>query len=766
MRLWFLIVVIMCAILFSKSGTAALFRNRNNNTIVALLSVHAASTGPIQCTNELNFKSAVQSQALVYAVDKLSMDPNFKDIPLGIDIEDICQDKPENVLNTMNTLYKRLNAHEPTAFLADLSDLSTQLVVHKSQNVPVFTLASQRPGDGAFTFEANKPRIGIALARLVQQLNWTVFDVLVANGSAEYEHFKEATKASKICENRMFVEKLLSHQTLGNGNETYPLLVFSDTLKTLANLPSKLKERDAIIASDFLEIDRRFPKTLALKQPTLNLDEFEEFLLKTAQNNNSWFGRLIRDSAQFGECKTPGSLSCWSVVLGKLSAELRHAGKVIDAAYTIAHALKSTKKMSLKSNDIVATPEFASPTGRKICFSANKDLSKVQYDVYNLAKNHSTTLGNVQTLPNDAEAKLSLDEIDLNRDTSGCLATCPEGFSPAPTALKCCVTCEKENSTACAKGLRLSKDGMKCVEVRVDYLKWKHPLSIVIFILAIILFCVLLCLANLYHKKAQTSVILTSKLATFPLLLSLFITLIYPLLPIIKPSSTSCNAYVFGFIQALGIPLCVLISRSNSFFKKFRDENGSRSKVLRSNPQNLIAIFLILFQVTLSIIFVAVTSAHVVHYETSDPYVDYIECSTFSTAEFLFPFFFTIILSLFFTVKNFGAETNEEDTYESHFTAIFFFAFYFLSFVNIVVVYGVVGKVKIMLLSVLGVLHLLNFLFFIFLPKVYVILFKRDLIRFSPFPLNSDRQVLILDFNTEQPGIEIVQRGDKRGSPE
>ena len=765
MRLWLIPVVVLCTILCSKPGTASLFRNRNNNTIVGLFSVHTASADPSQCTNELNFKSAVQSQALVYAVEKLSSDPNFKDIPLGIDIEDICSERPENVLDVMNTLFKRHNAPGPAAFVVDLSDLPTKLVEDKSQNVPVFFLGSQHQVEGVFNFEPNKPRIGIALAKLVQQLNWTVFDALVAN-SSEYEYFKEATKSSKICENRVFHERIISGQTFGVGNETYPLLVFSDTLKTITNLPPELKGRDAIIASDVLEIDERFPKTLALKQATPILDEFEEYLLKTAKSSNGWFGKLINASAQFGECKEPGDQSCWSVILGKLSAELRHGGKVIDAVYTIAHALKNTKNIPIRSDDIVTTPEFTSPTGRQICFSATKDLSKLQYNVYNLAKSPATSLGKIHTLPGVAVAQLSLDETDLNRDTSNCLATCPERLSPVPNSAKCCVTCEKENSTGCAKGQRLSKDGMKCLEIRVDYLKWKHPLSIVIFILAILLFCVLLYLANLYHKKAQTAVILTSKLAAFPLLLSLFITLIHPLLPIIKPSSTSCNAYVFGFVQALGIPLCILISRSNSFFKKFREEDGSsRRKVLRSNPQNLIAICLIVFQVTLSIIFIAVSSAHVVHYETADPYVDYIECSTFSSAEFLFPFFFTIVLSLFFTIKNFGAETNEEDTYESHFTAIFFFAFYFLSFVNIIVVYGVVGKVKIMVLCVLGVLHLLNFLCFIFFPKVYVIVFKRDLIRFSPFPLNSDRQVLILDFNTDQPEIEIVQRGDKKGPP-
>jgi hypothetical protein len=762
MRVWVILVVFLYTIFCSESGIASSLRSQGNNTIIALLPIHTSTADSKQCSNEVHFKSAVESQALEYAVQKVNSDPNFKDqISLGLDIEDMCNKTPQNVINVIDTSFTKYKNQKPSAFIVDLSDLLTRLVLHESKNVPVFTLGSHRPRDDAFIFEPSKPRIGNAVETLLRQLNWTAFDVLVANAS-DYEYFKDATKTSEVCENRVFYEQSISGQTLNNDNETYPLLIFSDTIKTLTNLPAKLKGRNAIIASNFLEIDERFPKTFALKQRVPNLDEFEEFLRKSAQNNDSWFGGMIRKSAQFGECKEPGNESCLSEILGKLSGELRHGGKVIDAVYTIAHALKNTKKRPLSNDDIVGTPEFTSPTGKEICFSAKKELSKLQYNVYNLAKTPATLLGNIQTLPDNTKAQLSLVELDLNRDTTGCLVTCPIGLSPVPTSAKCCVTCEKENSTACEKGLRLSDDGLKCVEVRLDYLKWKHPLSIVIFILVLFLFCVLFCLVNLYHKKAQSPTILTSKLATMPLLLSLFITLIHPMLPIIKPSATSCNAYVFGFVQALGIPLCILISRSNSYFKKFREEDGSlKRKVLRSSPQNLIAIFLIVFQIILSIIFIAVLSAHVVHYETADPYVDYIECSTFSGGEFLFPFFFIIILSLFFSVKNFGAETVSEDTYEAHFTAIFFLGFYLLSFINIVVVYAVTGKVKVMLLCVLGVLYLLNFLFFIFLPKVYVIVLNRDLIRFSP-PLYSDREVLIFG---DLPGIEDDQPEHKEGPP-
>ncbi|XP_028406969.1 uncharacterized protein LOC114529383 isoform X1 [Dendronephthya gigantea] len=759
MKLMKALLVFVFTICYSETGEASLVRGEGNNTIIALLPFHTPTADSKQCSNELHFKSAVQSQALVYAVKKLNSDPNFGAmISLGYDVEDICGDKPEHLLNVINTLFKRHKRQHPCAFVADLSNFLTRLVVRKSQKIPVFSLDSAPDDIGAFYLEPKKPRIGKAAAKFVQELNWTVFDVLVANESS-YEYFKEATKTLKVCENRVLQEKFVSSQNL--ANESNPILVFSDSLKTLKNLPSTLKERDTVIAGDVPQTGERFAKTLALKQRVPNLSEFKTFLLESAGSNDSWFGALIRDSAQFKNCATPGNKSCLSEILEKLSGELRHGGKVIDAVYTIAHTLKRTQKQALSNDDIISTPEFTSATGNPICFSSNKVLEVIDYSVYNLGKTPPSSLGKIQTFSAKTSAELSLDELDLNRDITSCLLTCPKGTSPVPTSAKCCVECKKNpnlspnpnstaNTTACKKGLRLNKDGSKCIEVRLDYLKWKHPLSIVIFLLAIFLFFVLLYLVNLYHIKAQTPALLTSKLATMLLLLSLFITLIHPLLPIIKPSASACNAYVFGFVQALGIPLCILISRSNSYFKRFRQEDGSlRKKVCRSNPQNLIAIFLILFQIILSIIFIAVSSAHVVYYETSDPSVDYIECSTFSGGEFLFPFFYTIILSLVFTVKNFGAETIEHDSYESHFTAIFFFGFYFLSFLNIIIVYGVTGKTKVMLICVLGVLHVINFLFFIFFPKVYVVVFKRDPVRFRP-PVRTEREVLIFDLS----GIE------------
>ena len=748
MRLLEALLVFIFTICCPEFGKASLVRKKGNNTIIALLPVHTASADSKHCSNKLHFKSAVQSQALVYAVQKLNSDPNFGDmISLGIDVEDVCSDKPEQLLDVMNTLFKRYKKQEPYAFVVGLSDILTRLVVHKSPKAPVFSLGSEPNEIGAFYLEPKTPRIGIALAKLVQELNWTVFDVLVANKSG-YEYFKEATKNLNVCENRVFQEKFVPAQRV--VNESNPILVFSDSLKILRNVSSTLKGRDVVITGEVLQTGEKFPKTLALKQSAPNLAEFETFLLESAGRNDSLFGALIRDSAQFKNCTKPGNESCLSEILQKLSGELRHGGKVIDAVYTIAHALKRTPKRPLSNDDIISTPEFTSATGNPISFSANKYLEIINYSVYDLGKTPPTSLGKIQTFSAKTNAELSLDNLDLNHDSTVCLLTCPKGTFPVPPSAKCCVECRKNDTTACKKGQRLSKDGSKCVKVRLDYLKWKHPLSIVIFLLTILLFCVLLFLVNLFYKKAQTPTILTSKLATMLLLLSLFITLIHPLLPIIKPSVSSCNAYVFGFIQALGIPLCILISRSNSYFKRFRQEDGSlRKKVCHSNPQNLIAIFFILYQIILSIIFIAVFSAHVVYYETSDPNIDYIECSTFSGGEFLFPFFYTIILSLFFTVKNFGAETNGHDTYESHFTAIFFFGFYFLSFLNIIIVYGVLGKAKVMLICVLGVLHVLNFLLFLFLPKVYVVVFNRDPVRFSP-PVHSDREVLIFDLS----GIE------------
>lgn len=751
LTLFFMVVAVMfCCSSAVISGT----KDHGKHKILSLVvSLHVAKDS--QCSNKLNFKSIVETQALIYAVEKVNNDSNFQ-FSLGYEIKDVCNKNIRDLSDIFNRTLK------PVAFLIDLPTQLSRIVVFESKGIPVFTLNEQKSHKDLFILETNGTRLGKVVKNLLLALNWIVFDSLVLDKASSYKLFKDAINGSKLCENFVVFQRNLSLRPKRLTNESFPLIVFSKSLETLRSLPVALKGRQFVIASERMSLDVQFSNSLLVRQRIQNVPQFKTFFQGNVFNNSSWLNKIIRGSAQYKDCRS-GNESCLSEVFGQLTKELYHAGKIIDAVYTTAHALKNEPKRRLTDDNILSTPKFRSPTGRIMKFSRNRYLQDEDYGVYNLDSHPAMMIGNIQTSPVKTVTQLSKNDLKTwKRNNNSCLVNCPIGQVPVNNSNKCCIECENENSTVCIKGYRLNKDSGKCVEVKVDYLKWKHPASVIIFVLVIVLFCALVYLVNIYHKKSQIPTISMSKVAVMPLLLSLFTTLIYPLFPIIKPSITSCNAYVFVYYQAFGIPMCILLSRCHSSFRRFRREDGTlRIKFLRLNPQNVIAIFLILFQIILSIIFIVVCSAHVVNFKTADPYVDYIECSTFSGGEFLFPFFYIIILSILFTATNFGALTNQEDAYESHFTAIFFFMFYFISFLNIIVIYSVEGKVKIMSVCLFGIFHLLNFIIFLFLPKAYVIVLKRNLSSFSPFPLNSDPHVFFLEFS-ENPEMEVKNVGEKK----
>lgn len=746
-----------------ESSISSLIRQPGNFTIAGFLPVHnSASTDPKKCSNQLDFKKVVETAALVYAVTNVNSDPSLLGgVTLGYDVAGTCKKNIDSLLTAINDLFKRHeNTNPPVALFLDFPQPLTQFIAYKHKDIPLFSLGpvSSQKRDNVFYLEPGQPRLPNALLKLIEQFKWTVLDVFVEN-RAQYELFKDLISSAKICESNVFYAKPNNSATdILNSNETkLPLLVFSDTFQILEKIPSFYRE--IVFVGDFLDIGKNqsvdIPKIIALQRKRAKLNGFKEFLSESAKNNETWLGGLLRNSSQFLDC-SGSSKECMSGILDSLLGELWEGGKVVDAVYVVANALAKTQSGTLSVEDVSKVSEFTSPTGNTVRFTTDNDLLNVDYEVYNLAKTPAVIVGHIKTFPEKSNtvAELSLDALKWTNNepeylNSSCLTTCPKGLTPVPSKgrlSKCCVTCRAENATECGKGRRLGKDGTQCVRIRLDYLRWRHPLSIFIMILVAIMFCVLVSFVNLYVKKADTPTISTSKLATMPLLLSLFITLILPLLPILKPSPTACNAYTFGFVHGLGIPLCILISRAYSHYKRFRTEEGAlKKKVCHGDPQNLIAVVLIFIQLILSIIFLVVSPAHVIYSETAEPDVDYIECSMFSQGEFLYPFFYTILLTIVFSVKNFGAVTQEDDIYESHFAALSIFGYYFLSLSTMIVVYGVQGKVKIMLLCVIAFLYFFNYLIFIFFPKIYVIVFKRDPSKFSPFPLPmSDVEFLIV----------------------
>ena len=735
----FPLVIVQLVLLYDVvHATASVIRQPGNFTVAAFLPIYQSTEShPKDCSNHLDFKRVVETQAIMFAVNAVNLDAGLLNgLTLGYDIETSCGEMPASVFNSVDAM----EAKPPSAMLLDLPLLLTKLIA-EYQRIPVISLSSipdDRQGD-VFYLEPAQPRSAYAIVKLIQELKWPIVDVLVENAK-EYESFKSLIKAAGICVNDVLHSSQNISETVQGRDSKAPLLVFSETPQILKQLhPGILRDREIVLVGDSMYVGKnQSPGTIAVGRKRAKLNQFQDYFLKSAVNNGTWLGGILRNESQ-------GTLP------DRLSNELQFAGKAIDAVYVVAHTLTEVQSKQLSAKDLLMVSGFTSPTGNPIRFTASKDLWEVDYEIYDLAKMQNAA--SIKTFPkNNETTMLNFKNVTWNTEARGhpnasCVTSCPSGITPVPSTeplAKCCVTCPR---TVCEKGRRLDKDGVQCIAVKLDYLLPQHPFSIVIMILVAILFCFLLYLVNLFVKKAHTPTILTTKLATLPLLLSIFATLIVPLLPILKPSTSACNAYVFGYIHGLGIPLCILISRSYSYFQRYRMDDGTlKRKLCHGDPQNVIGVILILIQLLLSLIFLFVYPAHVVHFETDAPDVDYIECSMFSSGEFLAPFFYLILLTIIFSVKNFQAVTREEDIYESNFAALSVFGYYFLSFLTLIVVYGVHGKTKVILFSLITFLHVLNYLLLIFFPKVYVIVFKRDPSSFSPFPLPMVERLEVAEF--------------------
>lgn len=743
--------------------TASVIRQPGNLTVAAFLPIYQSTEShPKDCSNRFDFKKVVETQAIMFAVNEVNSDSGLLDgVTLGYDIETACGERPERVLRSVNAM----KAKSPSAMLFDLPLVLTQLLA-QIHPIPVISLRSipdHRRGN-VFYLEPAQSRSSYAIMKLIQELKWPRVDVLVENVK-EYESFGSLIKTAEICVNDVLLSSQNISETVQGRDSKAPLLVFSETAQILKRLqPEILRDREIVLVGDSTYVGKnqrrsQSPGTLAVVRKRAQLKQFQDYFLKSANKNGSWLGGILGNESQgTPSCGTHGNDTC-TTLPDRLSNELQFAGKAIDAVYVVAHALTKVQSKPLSERDLLTASSFTSPTGNPVHFTSSKDLWEVDYEIYDLAKMQKA--GSIKTFAKNSKTSMELNFGKVTWNTkarghpnSSCVTSCPSGITPIPSTeplAKCCVTC-------CEKGRRLDKDGARCVSVKLDYLRPRHPFSIVIMILVAILFCLLLYLANLFVKKAHTPTILTTKLATLPLLLSIFVTLILPLLPILKPSTSACNAYVFGYIHGLGIPLCILISRSYSYFLRYRMEDGTlKRKLCHGDPQNVIAVILILIQLLLSLIFLFLFPAHVVHFETDALDVDYIECSTFSTGEYLPPFFYLIILTIIFSVKNFQAVTREEDIYESNFAALSIFGFYFLSLLTLIVLYGVLGKVKVILVCLIAFFHVLNYLLLIFFPKVYVIVFKRDPSSFSPFPLPMVEQLEVAEF--------LIQDESSKGDP-
>lgn len=715
-----------------------------------VLSLHKSSDTS-KCV-ELDLEKIIEVEALVYSANKINSEN--KDFRIGYDIVDACsvsKSEPQAQLDfATRAWFENENniSRIPVAVITDLSHRSDFFFV--ANKVRLFTdqspnglpLISVKHRDhvwgNTYSMDPDQSTPQRAIAELAKYFQWNILDALIYKEYHQFQNFKKTNpiKDKNICLlKELFVSDDFS--PFCNHSMASVTVLFSaeaEFPRLMSELDRcNLSGRNFMLGSEMVGTQDLWADSmrglLGIRRDSGNLENFEQHLrtsnlLEEAIKNSNYTGQkqdLINDLSWRG-------------------------ASVIDAVYAILKARKSGSNRLPKTG--LTGIRSTSPTGRIVSFDSNENLDEVKYEVLNFQKRNSDVKARkVGEIEISKKTKLSIQKAEIvwrssTQPRSRCSRDCPPGTRRKAwddSSGKCCWDCLRcesgtvssfTNSTRCVKcpiGSKPTVDQTKCQPPYFDYLKWHEPFSLVMIFLLAFTICFLVYAVNLYVKKAHTPVFTRSKCASLPLLLSLFITFILPILLLMKPTEISCGAYNAIFLFSLGIPLTFLISRSHVLYNYCYNEEGQlKRKWFRFNPQTVLSIILIILQLILLVIHLNIAPVKVLVFNTSEPDVEYIECSSHSRPEFLPFVFFILLLVMVFNILHMNDVSTPDNFNEVKFVSLAVYLMCTIIFVYFVAVFGIIGKKKIVTMCAMSFLLGLNFLVTIFLPKIYVILFRPE----------------------------------------
>ncbi|XP_028406967.1 metabotropic glutamate receptor 3-like [Dendronephthya gigantea] len=709
-----------------------------------LLPMHQSSGNPRCKVPDLT--SIIKFEALVYATNRLTKEMDLK---VGYHLIDSCS-KTEPRAKIKFAVQKWFkdgqNASRiPIAIITDISDREgfySFASERQSQGKKMPLISLKHPGKLWNSYSMN-PQNGFVqrgVFGLVRHLDWNILDIVKDDNDNGFEKFKKINKAGSICllnELSFNGDKLT---WLKRGRKTSPVAVLfskddtsSDVIDQLPNY--NLSDWNILLGHEVSQGKGRWATNMAgvvgIRRNYGNLMDFEKHL-KTS--------KLFKSAVTKRFCSNQTAEVCAGHKDKFIDQNIHHGASVIDAVYAI---IKSRQTGSNRSSETSLTGiRVTSDTGEVVSFDTD-DMTRnyFSYDVLNFRGNRFMKVGKIQFGPS-MKVTLSDQIFWRNQSPHGrCSADCKPGTWREiwGEAKQCCWDCRPcvpgtvssyANETSCVKcpiGTKPTSDQTKCQPPYIDYLKWHDPFSLVMIFLHAFTICFLVYAVNIFVKKANTPVFQRSKSASLPLLLSLFVTFVLPILLLVKPTQSSCGAYNAIFMFSLGIPLTFLIARSHVVLNYcYGDDGELKRKWFHCSPQTVISFALIILQLIVVVIVLTVAPPKVQTFTSPGSDVEYIECTSHSRPEFLPLVFFILVLIMAFNILHMNEESSPLNQNEVKFVSFGIYLMYSILFAYFVAVFGINGKKKIRVLCAMAYLFGANFLATIFLPKIYVIMFQPE----------------------------------------
>ena len=700
------------------------------------------SSGDRNCT-EPDLASIVKAAALGYAADQLTKESGG--LKIGYDIIDTCSDTTQDFAVKKWFEDEKNSSRIPIAIITDLAHFYTlaERVRSKNKNVSLISLKYHKKlwgNEYSMIPDENMPQHGIF--GLVRYFNWNILDIVrYGDDDDKVEYFKNLAKDSDVC---LLNELSFKHSDLDwskRAERNSPVAVLFSKDEKISSfidaLPGhNLSEWDIILGNQISSEKHHWADNIAgvvgVRRNYGDLKGFEQYLKKSM---------LLENTLKKTYCVNMTAEECRHHKDKVIKQNIHQGASVIDAAYAIIKSPKTGSNRLPKTG--LAGIRVSSLTGRVVSFDPEYcTRNTIVYDVLNFREKKFVKVGKIEFAPN---MKVTIsDSIVWKKESpqGRCSADCKAGTKQVPWkgAGKCCWDCRNcapgtvssyVNSTRCGKcpaGTKPTSDQTKCQPPYVDYLKWHDPFSLVMIFLMAFTICFLVYAVNIYVKKANTPVFLRSKSASLPLLLSLFVTFVLPVLLMMKPTDSACGAYTAIFMFSLGIPLTFLIARSHVVLNYcYGDDGELKRKWFRCSPQTVISFALIILQLIIVVIVLSVAPPKVLTFTTPESDIEYIECRSHSRPEFLPLVFFVLALIMAFNILHMSEECSLLNQNEVKFVSFGIYLMYSLIFVYFVAVFGINGKKKIRVLCAMAYLFGANFFTTIFLPKIYVILFKPEL---------------------------------------
>ncbi|EDV26374.1 uncharacterized protein TRIADDRAFT_54290 [Trichoplax adhaerens] len=637
-----------------------------------VLNDYDAKTG--HCS-KINAQNVQQVQAMIYAIKMINEDSTLlPKVTFGYDIRDTCRssqlalryamnyvkhnrDLELNSSNTANFVHGRIAAvigaassKESIAVATMLSNFELLQISYSASSRRLSNVAEYKsffrtvPSDD---YEAD------AIVQIIRQFRWNYVGIVIVDdafGEAMGNTLLRSTTSLGVCipifakfqiyrkqqDMITIIQRLIAKQNV------QAIVLICDPVDALSFF--RQAERLGLTDRNFIAVSgwsnsplvRRFPTSvvsgsLGVMLPDHNIEKFMQYLktLNFCNNQaNPWFQKIFKESYNGNDCNLPNEAT--NPATNDFYANGVYVGYIIDAIYTVAHALhtmlnckpgascsvmdnvNAAKHINLKElhkfvynvsfNGITAHPVRFDKTGDgpgiyKYCNLQIDPSSKILQTV--VVGSYSAT----EIATNSSKFYLQTNEIIWHSGAilppeSQCSADCPPGtYRIFSIAERCCWTCPPcpthhySNYTNtvhchdCLRGWTANSNATGCLAVFRRHLRITDGPALLVVIIASIFVSLTLTTCFLVHRRRKNILITESSyLLNMLLLIGLLSNYVLPILLLIPITPLICTLSFIAFSFCTTLVLLVLLMKIANL-NRIQDERspGENTSSIISN---------------------------------------------------------------------------------------------------------------------------------------------------------------------------------------